>query len=236
MFGLERIQGERIDVLKPYGWAGDQLIWAGARNIFRQHGVEFRQFPSDREALNCDDRSDWLYIYGSGGYCEENHSLLDRLPPIIERWRNVVILPSSFDIGYEPVAQFLSNLPKNVTIYCRELYSYRMVRDFSNQVFIEHDTAFNFNFLAWIQPRGSGDGVLEEFYKHSNIIKYTQNTRDLIIYINKWKEVKTDRAHVAITAAKLLKPTKVFPGGYHKLRGIYEFSLSHLGHVEFVET
>jgi len=238
MFGLERIPtGQSIDVLKPGGWAGDQLIWAGARNVFRQHGITFRQFPSDSEALACRNPSKQLYIYGSGGFCRENHSLLDRLPPILARYESITIMPSSFDTGHAPVASFLAGLGANVVVYARELYSYGQAKDscrHPDNVYLEHDTAIHFNFLPWGKP-GSGRGVLKEFCGKTRISKTVKTVRDLIRHVNPAAKVFTDKAHVAITAAMLRKPTVVYPGGYHKLQGIYEFSLSHMAHVEFVE-
>ena len=238
MFGLENVpSGCQIDVLKPGGWAGDQLIWAGARNVLRQHGVAFRQFPSDREALACYRPSKQLYVYGSGGYCEGNHSLLTRLPPILARYESVTIMPSSFDTNYEPVARFLAELNAGVTVYARERYSFEQARDccrYPERIHLDHDTAFQFNFLPWIKPLGQGQGMLDDVGGRIAICEKVQSVKDLMQYVNGFATVQTDRAHVAITAAMLRKPTRVYPGTYHKLRGIYEFSLAHMAHVEFV--
>ena len=238
MFELEHIPaGQAIDVLKPGGWAGDQLIWAGARNVLRQHGVAFRQFPSDCEALACYHPSRYLYVYGSGGFCRWNCSLLTRLPPIFARYDLVTIMPSSFDTSYEPVARFLAELHGGVTIYARERYSFKQAREccqYPERVCLAHDTAFQFNFLPWIKPLGQGQGMLDDVRGRIAIREKVKSVKDLMQYVNDFATVQTDRAHVAITAAMLRKPTRVYPGWYHKLRGIYEFSLAHMANVEFV--
>jgi exopolysaccharide biosynthesis predicted pyruvyltransferase EpsI len=146
-------------------------------------------------------------------------------------------MPSSFDANYVPTASFLSEFGPNVVVYARERYSYEQAAEccsHPDNVYLEHDTAFHFNFLPHIKPR-SGCGELREFCGKTQILKTVKTVRDLIHHVNRAAKVSTDRAHVAITAASLRKLTRVYPGGYHKLRGIYEFSLSHMNHVEFVE-
>ncbi|MBW3609881.1 MAG: polysaccharide pyruvyl transferase family protein [Actinobacteria bacterium] len=46
--------------------------------------------------------------------------------------------------------------------------------------------------------------------------------------------VVTTRLHVGILAALLGKPTWIKPGTFHKIRGIYEFSMAGMDHVRLV--
>ena len=58
----------------------------------------------------------------------------------------------------------------------------------------------------------------------------------LIRTVSDYREIHTDRAHVAICAAMLGKETHVYPNNYHKVRGIYEFSLREKPNVTFHES
>ena len=44
--------------------------------------------------------------------------------------------------------------------------------------------------------------------------------------INRYEEVHTDRTHVSLAAAFLGKITHVYPDNYHKVKGIYEYTLA----------
>jgi len=54
--------------------------------------------------------------------------------------------------------------------------------------------------------------------------------------INRYEEIHTDRAHVAITVAMLGKRVYIYPNNYHKLLGLYERSLCNLKNVKFVNS
>jgi exopolysaccharide biosynthesis predicted pyruvyltransferase EpsI len=47
--------------------------------------------------------------------------------------------------------------------------------------------------------------------------------------------VFTTRLHVGLLAAMMDRPTFIFGGPYHKIAGMYQFSLSHMKHVHFAE-
>jgi len=48
--------------------------------------------------------------------------------------------------------------------------------------------------------------------------------------------VLTTRMHVGILAALLGRPTCLFTGPYHKIRGVYEYSLAEMDHVRLLES
>ncbi|NUQ61890.1 MAG: polysaccharide pyruvyl transferase family protein [Pirellulales bacterium] len=236
MFFLEKATTP-IDVMRPFGWAGDHLIWAGARSVIERHGIEFRQLAGDREIRAAQDRASRLYVYGSGGFCREYHSMPEQLRPILDVYPSIVILPSSFETSYEPVARFIADLPRHVIVFCRERYSLEMVRAcsrFPENVFLEEDTAFQFDYSPWLRSRG-GKGCLREFHATKGIDKRFPSLMKMLDIIRRHEEVITDRTHLAIAAAMLKKRVVLYPGSYHKGRGIYEFSLSRFSHVRFVE-
>ena len=53
--------------------------------------------------------------------------------------------------------------------------------------------------------------------------------------INDAAVVVTNRLHVGVLAAMLNKPTYLATNSYHKIRGIYEYSLRDMSHVTFVQ-
>jgi len=47
--------------------------------------------------------------------------------------------------------------------------------------------------------------------------------------------IVTDRLHVSILGCLLGRPVTLLPGAYHKIRGVYEFSMADAPHVELAE-
>jgi len=52
-------------------------------------------------------------------------------------------------------------------------------------------------------------------------------------FISEAAVVFTTRLHAGILAALLGRPTVIFGGPYHKIRGIYDYSLADRPHVQF---
>lgn len=81
--------------------------------------------------------------------------------------------------------------------------------------------------------------------KHSDLVAWPREVGDVSnVNVSTFEEfsrlvgeagvVFTTRLHVGILSAMLGRPTYIFEGPYHKIRGIYEHSLSQRGGVELV--
>ena len=50
-------------------------------------------------------------------------------------------------------------------------------------------------------------------------------TDNIFSYLSKFAEVNTNRLHVGIAAALLGKTVNLYRGSYHKIAGVYDFSM-----------
>lgn len=91
------------------------------------------------------------------------HHMVEFINFYIPKFRSIYILPSSFDVRCREVRDFITHLPINVKIYCREKYSYDELKSllpFKDQVFMDKDMAFHYDYSRW---KKKGDGVLIAF-------------------------------------------------------------------------
>lgn len=239
---FREFSGKEVDILVPGGNRGDGLIYLGARRLLDRYNVKYKEFQSPEEVSG-----KVLFVYGCGGYCKFFCSMPKRIAPYLDRFEKIYILPSSFDCDHKPVLDFISTLKENVYVFCRERYSYEQVLKHiphKDNVFLDKDTAFHADYSAYTDK---GEGVLRAFRKdHEGKGRGLDTEKDISLgphyeceimreIVSRYEEVHTDRAHVSITAAMMGKKTFIYPNNYHKLKGIYEYSLSHLPNVIWKE-
>ena len=194
--------------------------------------LEMIHYPQETKGKN-------LLMVGAGCFCRGTWHMVDAVLYYSRLFENVYVLSATFDATFAPVEKLLKELPANVTLFCRERYSYdRVVKLVPNagKVFIDHDLAFQIDVTKW---KKTGRGTLNAFrtdnesllnrvprpnfdissmgreYHHSLILDTLAN----------FEAVNTDRLHVSIAGALLGKKVRVFEGNYHKIKSIYEYSL-----------
>lgn len=107
----------------------------------------------------------------------------------------------------------------------------RILRQFTVQEV--NETAFYKEALSLIKqrhPEVASLPVIAEDISLPNVCSFKQFT----ILVAKAAVVVTTRLHVAILAALLGKPTYLKEGFWHKIRGVYEYSLQHNRGVELI--
>lgn len=233
---LRHFINAKVNVMVPGGNCGDELIYCGADRLCIEQGISAVK-----------ERQPVLFVYGCGGYCEYHHSMLSRLPEELKDRDEVIIFPSSFDITFPPVRQFLHDLPKTVIICCRERYSYAAVSARHRNAYLEEDTAFACDLSEYASREPEKKTLyafrddresrwhLDDLLPENNDVAHTeQKLSDYLGTIADHKVVCTDRAHVAIAAAQMGREVRLWENAYHKVRGIYEYSLERMPNVCFV--
>ncbi len=211
------------------GNPGDRLIEAGTRRLLR--GLAFREVDASRAARTTGDTA---IIVGSGGWCRPYQEIMPALLDIVEeRFRRVVVLPSSFDVSAPAVRRALAE--SRAAVFAREPESYRQIRDLCRAE-LAHDGAFFFDFSPY---EGEGSGRLDCFRsdpESSGWIPRPVGNDDLSARCNsldewlwqiaRFREIRTDRAHVMIAGALLGKKIEYAATVYHKIPSIAEYALA----------
>ena len=216
-----------VTFIRLYGNIGDELIYAGARQLLAVapcREISFRNLSQYR--------GDTAVVAGSGGWCRTYHEVPSHLKEIERRFERVIIFPSSFEIAEPAVQSALAET--QAIVFAREPNSYSQIKDVCNAQ-LALDTAFFFKFES---HRALANGKLTAFRTDreassrrvpvgNNDISITCESLDEWLWaIARSTEVFTDRAHVMIAAAMLGKKVQFRPSNYHKLSSIAEYALS----------
>lgn len=229
---LRQIAGARdVAFIRLVGNIGDELIWAGTRQLLVD--VPYREvFVGD---VGSDAGGDLALVAGGGGWCRPFHGLVPyELPRVEERFRRVVVLPSSYDTTVEVVREALEG--SNAMFFAREAESLRQVSDLTAAE-LAVDCAFHFDFRPYRRP---GTGTLLAYRVDTESVRgwIPEDNDDISLTctsLDQWLHtiarhavVHTDRAHVMLAAAMLGKRVFWSPSSYHKLPGIAGWSLRGL--------
>jgi exopolysaccharide biosynthesis predicted pyruvyltransferase EpsI len=238
---FERLRGREVSILPNPGNCGDGLIVLGMRTLLHRYAIRYGELSHPLPAMG---RT--LLVPAAGNLCTFYHGIPDLLGAYIESFEQVYILPCSVDTDDDNVADFLRTLPSHVQIFCREKYSFARARFLvpHGRVHLDKDLAFYYDYEPW---KMAGRGTLNAFRTDiestgmpvpaENLdvsVLGSQHDGELLpTLLRHYDTVHTDRAHVSICAAMLGKETHVYPNGYHKVRGIYEYTLSAFPNVHF---
>jgi exopolysaccharide biosynthesis predicted pyruvyltransferase EpsI len=239
---FERLRGREAAVLPNPGNCGDGLIWMGLHALCREYDVRVLEldepYPAEGEVL---------LVPAAGNLCGSYHSMTVLLAPYLSSFREIYILPCSVDVSDPEVERFLRSLPAHVHLFAREKYSYAQARfaiGDEARVHLDHDLAFSLDYSRWGAPgRGtlnafrddpeSGGATIPKDNLDISALGSVGHGEILPRLLQHVAIVHSDRAHVSICAALLGKETHVYPNAYHKVRGIYEYSLREMPNVRF---
>ena len=202
------------------GNIGDGLIREGTRQLFAEAGLSFAEVPP--AMLSGQPSPETLVVRGCGGYDRHFHRFM---PDIVLRasslYRNVIILPSSFDPGQPEVSRCLEQ--RNVHAIARDMQSYEALSPFGRRHAWMDCAVYHPRFRADAEaPSETAGGVLlvlrrdkgsplpahglEPDRSLNEDISVTSRTVDE--WLNRIAGagmVVTDRLHVALAAALLEK-------------------------------
>jgi GT2 family glycosyltransferase len=224
--------GYDLTFMHAGGNVGDQLIWAGTRELLRGHifrEIELDELPSSG--------GDTVLLAGSGAFSRPYHDWMPQALAIAEqRFDRVIVMPSSFDVGEDAVRAALQRT--RATIFAREPESLRRIEGFC-RARAAHDCAFFYDFSS---RRADGEGTLNAFRTdaeathgltpppgNDDISARCETLEEWLDEIERHALVRTDRAHVMIAAALMGKPVEYADGAYHKVGAIAEAALA--GHA-----
>lgn len=245
---LALLRGRRIVVLINRGNRGDGVIHLGGRRLFRSLGLSWHEIHEAQAPA--DVAADVLVVFGAGAMCRTTHSLV----PLVQRYaslvREVILLPSSFDLGCKAVRRFAGSWDERYTVFCREHRSFDALRAAAvrpRALLLAHDLAFCADLSEWARrPHAGTAGIFRRdaeavFDRRPRDLPGTDISRGpdsephvLLDYVARFATVHTDRTHAAITAAMMGREVWFYRNAYFKNEAIYEHSLAQWPHAHFV--
>lgn len=168
----------------------------------------------------------------------------------------IIIGPQSCQFEETNPTAIFEKVSNETHFFCRERYSQDIIEEAAEScdhvnVYLEEDTALFLNVedlpiqtrndeYTLLAMRMDQDSVIPEInedisapIKVSDISKMEDTYEDWINTAAKAKHIYTDRLHVAILGWILEKPITWYDTGYHKNKGVYEYSLSKEPNIEF---
>lgn len=228
-------RGEPVSLLiNPGNW-GDALIRFGTERFLETFDIAYRRIYLDTSARSrlglyaSGVRGGVLLCTGSGSWCGHYNYLSHTLETIIRRWRyrSAIVLPSTYERPYE--------LPK-VTFFRRD--NAESAAAMPRAEFC-HDLAFFIGALETPAPsldrahcfRGDVESSGEHAIPPDNVDLSAQGSESdgvhaFFEYLSRYREVHTDRLHVAIGASLLGREVHLYPGRYFKNKAIFTSSLA----------
>ena len=221
--------GSELTFVRGLGNRGDELIWAGTRellsgHVYREIGLEDLAAATGEVAL----------LTGGGAFSRAYCEYMPEALAVAElRFDRVIVLPSSFDVGADRVRAALR--ATRATVFAREPESYRRIVGLCDAR-LAHDCAFFFDFSPY---RSAGSGVLHAFRTdrersgelaipddNDDISATCAALEDWLAAIERHALVRTDRAHVMVAAALMGKQVEYGSCSYFKVDALAAGSLA----------
>ena len=238
---LNKYKNTKVDFFRFPGNYGDSLIWHGTKILLSS--LNILEHYVDISSPKCNKV---LFIDGGGNfidYYSDVRNFLIKKPALYDE---IIIFPHTI-FGEEQI-EVLDNISSNLTVFCREKVSAQFLEDklAHGKVYLWHDCAFYNKF----SPVLLGEGVLNAFRldkesmlrilpEPNNDLSYngyaTKPLSELIDTLQRYKQINTDRLHIAIGATLLGKQVKLFPNSYYKNKAVFDYSLKKFPNISFVE-
>jgi exopolysaccharide biosynthesis predicted pyruvyltransferase EpsI len=243
---LEGYKGKSIKYLPNPGNAGDALIAASTIHLFRKIGLDFTFFESCGGLFSND-----ILFYGGGGNLINKYSNCRNFLRNNYKNNEIVVLPHTISDLDRP----LSILGDNVTLIAREEVSYDYIKSkmlHPNNALLFDDLAFHVpgidsykktpsfstgNFYRLDKEKTdilipsdnldiSNDcNVISPGAKFKSMGDIHDSAHRFVNLISNYKEVNTNRLHVAIAGALLGKKVNMYPNSYYKNKAVFDFSI-----------
>ncbi|PSQ11969.1 hypothetical protein BRC93_03495 [Halobacteriales archaeon QS_5_70_15] len=169
----------------------------------------------------------------------------------------IVVGPQSCQFDSTDPADVFEQVSNETHFFCRESYSYDIIEAATDrcdhvEVYMDNDTALfldaddlpvnasteEYVLLAMRMDQDSSFPAIERDIpapsQVNDISKMKDTFAEWVKAVARAEHVFTDRLHVAILGYILDKPITWYNTGYHKNRGVYEYSLLNEPGIEFV--
>lgn len=230
--------GTDLTLVQGPGNIGDELICAGTHMLLGDR--PFRTIDLQQLSVS---RGQTAALVGSGAFTRAFHEWAPWALAVAElRFKQVIVLPSSFDTAVSEVSEALRRT--RAVVFARERQSFEAIRGLCDAR-LAFDAAFYFDFGV---PADPGSGVLSAFRTDREAPSHwplPDDNRDISVTagsLGEWLEeiarhavVRTNRAHVMIAAALMGKQVELGPCASFKLEAIAAYALPHVSMARLAE-
>lgn len=213
------LTGREVSFHWGAGNAGDRLIHAATRQLFIKYGISISY---DREQV---------ILYGGGGNMGNRYPSTRAVRAALEKRAEelnipLIILPQSWSSFDDTTF---------TRAYARERYSLQYCPD----AIIAPDLALGYtpDFKFPRATENVGRFFREDQERVVNApkgnlgdpVKWLSSHRDYLVLAARYKEIHTDRLHLAICGLIARRKVVLYPNSYHKNKGVWEAWLQALG-------
>lgn len=216
---------------------GDVTEAAQEYPIFRPHEQVFPLIPEEATTVVINGGGNINDIWGFGV------SLLEQVLAATPASVRVIIGPQSYWFKRDRFQQLLRlQSGRQMVLFARERYSYQLLQEMdlpaNIRIGLDHDLALRLPGLPAFTWKGDYDLVCFRNDREStgpktaNVAKPVNlpmpgpiTYQNFLRAIGGARRIVTDRLHVAIAGHLMHKPVELYPNNYHKIRGVYEYSL-----------
>jgi exopolysaccharide biosynthesis predicted pyruvyltransferase EpsI len=250
---LSRYSGKEILYCSNPGNGGDAFIAHATFRLFEELAIRYNVVPYDYKTEGM------TIFYGGGGNLIEGryHHAQIFLGNNVGRGNSIVLLPHTVRGHLDLLAG-----SSDVTVICRETFSYDALRAAglpAERLYLSEDMAFTIDPAGLAETKkGSGTGYFfrtdaesagKQAIPEGNLDvsmcwngdhwvdpEFTEAVcRSIVLYLNRFETVVTDRLHVGIMGALCGKRVFLHPNDYYKNRAVYDHSLYRYPNVTFMD-
>jgi hypothetical protein len=228
-------RGEPVHFLiNPGNW-GDALIRAGTEHFLQTFGIAYRPLYLDDSLASRLRRlaaglgGGVLLCSGGGAWCGHFNHLPRSVEVIMRRsrYRKIIVLPSTFDRPFDfPGVQFFRRdqsgsaqaMPQ--AEFCHDLAFFLPTLESAAP---DLDRAFCFRR----DVESSGEHAIPpDNLDLSAMGTQADDVHPFFAHLARFREIHTDRLHVAVGASLLNRQVHLYPGRYFKNKAIFDASLA----------
>ncbi|MBO1040395.1 polysaccharide pyruvyl transferase family protein [Brucella pituitosa] len=225
------------------GNLGDGLITYATMQLLDHFGINY---TTHRQEERFDDEI--IFIGGGGNLVEGRYEDVAKLIWEHRETNRVILFPQSI-VGYEDIIKETHN---NLTVFCRDKVSFEhctTVDGRNDRIHLCQDAALYLGPKHFEQAKVIGSGCLNAMRTDGESLggERDQNNMDISLawngdvwtnpafvraaaismaeFVSQYREVKTDRLHVAIMSALLGREVTMYPNNYFKNQAVFEHSI-----------
>lgn len=238
---LNRLTGQKADLLRFRGNFGDAVIHQGTKQIIKKSKINTKIIKHNDRPEN-----EILIVDGGGNLVDYYSDVSNFIIKNGDFYSKIIILPHT--IFGEKALYAMRLVEKKLTVFCRERISLDFVaQNIKSELYLWHDNAFEVNLVDYSNDikkksklkafRTDVESTLKRKPFFNRDLSQEGNINsDIAEFVNtiaNYKSIHTDRLHIAITGALLGFQVMLYPNSYYKNKAIYEYSLIKFKNVKF---